>query len=67
LDAEYALYSSGVAFIVEGATEKVFYGEYIRAMCKKHAQAQILEVEDCDGPCYAVDNGRESILCFCQL
>lgn len=55
-------YNSGIAFIVEGATEKVFYEEYIRAACKKREQVQISDLEDCDGPCYAIGNGRKSIL-----
>lgn len=37
--AEGAAYSFGVAFIMEGATEKVFYSEFMRHLADRHGAA----------------------------
>ena len=54
-------YSQGVAFIVEGATEKVFYSEYLEHCCRSHEGATLLRVNAVEGLNFEIHQGDGAI------
>jgi len=52
-------YDYGIAFIVEGSTEKVFYSEYVQYCCRSYS-LEIERVEDGDGINYVITRPDKS-------
>lgn len=52
-------YSKGVAFVVEGPTERVFYHEYLRWCCKMNDGSTMIQLPNRD---YVISSGNDKIL-----